>query len=63
MADAAASLEKALRLRIQVSSFAAICRMIEAGLGIGVLPDGAVRPENTALHAIRLTDPWADRSL
>jgi DNA-binding transcriptional LysR family regulator len=37
--------------------------MIEAGLGIGVLPDGAVRAENTGLHAIRLSDPWAHRSL
>jgi DNA-binding transcriptional LysR family regulator len=63
LSDAAASLDKALRLRIQVSSFDAICRMIEAGLGVGVLPDGALRPENTALHAIRLTDHWAHRSL
>ncbi len=61
--DAAAALEKALRLRIQVSSFDAICRMIEAGLGIGVLPEGAVRAEITGLRAIRLTDPWAHRSL
>jgi DNA-binding transcriptional LysR family regulator len=52
-----------LRLRIQVSSFDAISRMIEAGLGVGVLPDGAVRTANTGLRAIPLSDTWALRSL
>lgn len=61
--DAAVALERPLRLRIQVSSFDAICRMIEAGLGIGVLPDGAIRASETGLRAIRLTDAWALRSL
>ncbi|MES2259501.1 MAG: LysR family transcriptional regulator [Pseudomonadota bacterium] len=62
LADAAGALEQALRLRIQVSSFDAICRMIEAGMGIGVLPDGAVHI-GAGLRAIRLTDAWAARSL
>jgi DNA-binding transcriptional LysR family regulator len=65
LTDASAALDKALRLRIQVSSFDGICRMIEAGLGIGVLPDGAVRAEilGAGLRAIHLTDPWASRTL
>ncbi|MHA7685762.1 LysR family transcriptional regulator [Cupriavidus sp. PET2-C1] len=65
LTDASVALEKVLRLRIQVSSFDAICRMIEAGLGIGVLPDGAVRAEilGAGLRAIYLTDPWASRTL
>jgi DNA-binding transcriptional LysR family regulator len=65
LTDASVALDKALRLRIQVSSFDGICRMIEAGLGIGVLPDGAVRAENlgAGLRAIQLTDPWASRTL
>ena len=63
MTDAAAAVEKPLRLRIQVSSFDAICRMIEAGLGIGVLPEGALREGNTALRAVRLSDAWSQRSL
>ena len=61
--DAAGALERTMRLRIQVSSFDAMCRMIEAGLGIGVLPDGAVRTAVTGLRAIPLSDPWALRSL
>ncbi|MFJ3054413.1 LysR family transcriptional regulator [Herbaspirillum sp. NPDC087042] len=65
MVTAATATEKTLRIRIQVSSFDGICRMIEAGLGIGVLPRAAVRPEilGTRLHAITLIDAWAHRTL
>lgn len=65
MTDASAVLDKVLRLRIQVSSFDGICRMIEAGLGIGVLPQAAVRAENfgAGLRAVPLTDTWACRTL
>ena len=35
---------KRLKLRIQVRSFDAMCQMVAAGLGIAVLPDGAVEP-------------------
>ena len=31
----------ALRLRVQVASFGAMCRMVGAGLGLGVLPRAA----------------------
>jgi DNA-binding transcriptional LysR family regulator len=54
-----------LRLRIQVSSFDGICRMIENGLGIGILPKAAVRAEllNAGLRAVALSDGWALRTL
>lgn len=63
--DAALTHDKPLRLRIQVSSFDGMCRMIAAGLGIGILPDGAVAPGllGDRLKAIPLTDAWAARSL
>lgn len=63
--DASDELGRVLRLRVQVSSFDGICRMIEAGLGISVLPEGAIRPEvlGTGLRAINLTDEWASRQL
>ena len=65
LSDAAVVLDKVLRLRIQVSSFDGICRMIEAGLGIGILPRGAVRAENFGAgpRAIHLRDTWASRTL
>jgi DNA-binding transcriptional LysR family regulator len=55
----------ALRLRIQVRSFEAICRMIHTGMGVGVLPDLAVRTYLPALdvRVIPLHDPWARRKL
>jgi DNA-binding transcriptional LysR family regulator len=65
LTDQAAVVRKPLRARIQVHSFAALCKMIEAGLGIGVLPEGAARPFATAmqLRLIRLSDPWATRRM
>jgi DNA-binding transcriptional LysR family regulator len=63
--DAAVSAGKILKVRIQVSSFDGICRMIEAGLGIGILPLSSVRAEllGIRLVAVDLTDDWADRTL
>ncbi|MGX5219350.1 MULTISPECIES: LysR substrate-binding domain-containing protein [Pseudomonas] len=54
-----------LRLRIQVRSFEAICRMIHTGMGIGVLPEIAVRTYLPALNVqvINLTDDWARREI
>ena len=65
MTDAAFEAGRPLKLRIQVSSFDGICRMIETGLGIGILPRAAVRPELVAarLRVVKLTDPWAVRTL
>jgi len=52
-----------LSLRIQVSSFEAICRMVEAGVGIGIIPESAaVRHSRTMqLVTIELDEPWAVR--
>jgi DNA-binding transcriptional LysR family regulator len=63
--DAAVAADRPMKLRFQVSSFDAICRMIEAGHGIGVLPEGSVRQEilGAGLRALRLTDAWALRTL
>jgi len=54
-----------LRLRVQVSSFGAMCRMVGAGLGLGVLPRAACAPllQAYALKALRLDEPWAERRL
>jgi len=65
LVDQAALARKPLRARIQVHSFAALCKMIEAGLGIGVLPEEAARPFVAAmqLRLIRLSDPWTQRRM
>lgn len=52
-----------LSLRIQVSSFEAICRMVEAGVGIGIIPESAaIRHSHTMkLVTVQLDEPWAVR--
>ncbi|TLX59476.1 LysR family transcriptional regulator [Stutzerimonas nosocomialis] len=61
----AAQLGTPLRLRIQVRSFEAICRMIHTGMGIGVLPEQVVRNYLPVLDVstIPLSDAWARREL
>ncbi len=62
---AAGELDGTLRLRIQVTSYDALCRMVGAGLGIGILPVALAGPFETALglKAVRLKEPWARREL
>lgn len=57
--------EKPLRLRVQVKSFDVVARMVQAGLGIGVLPEAAARAfaGSMSLRLIRLADPWAKRRM
>jgi DNA-binding transcriptional LysR family regulator len=52
-----------LSLRIQVSSFEAICRMVEAGVGIGIIPESAARRHSRTMRlvTIELDEPWAVR--
>jgi DNA-binding transcriptional LysR family regulator len=56
-------LGKPLKLRIQLSGFDAMCRMIGAGVGVGVVPESvAVRNrEGMKLAVVRLTDAWSVR--
>lgn len=63
--QAAGPLSKSLKTRIQVSNFDSVCRMIEANVGIGILPESAARrhAKNLQLKIIRLTNDWASRNL
>jgi DNA-binding transcriptional LysR family regulator len=65
MVEAARQLGRPLRLRMQVSSFDAMCRLVETRLGITVLPSGVLaRPvAEGRLCAITLEDAWAQRQL
>jgi len=56
-------LGKPLKLRIQLSSFDAMCRMIGAGVGVGIVPESAARrnQDSMKLALIRLTDAWSVR--
>jgi DNA-binding transcriptional LysR family regulator len=63
MQDIAGQLPKAPQTRIQLRSFEAMCSMITAGVGVGVLPESAaVRYQRTMpLKICRLRDDWALR--
>jgi DNA-binding transcriptional LysR family regulator len=56
---------KPLRLRVQVKSFDVVARMIQARLGIGVLPQAAAHAfaGSMGLRLVCLTDPWATRRM
>ncbi|SPB13149.1 LysR family transcriptional regulator [Caballeronia novacaledonica] len=56
---------RALRLRIHVPGFDAVCRMVQAGMGVGVLPMQVFEAmgRQLGLAAVALEDEWAARSL
>jgi DNA-binding transcriptional LysR family regulator len=56
---------KTLRLRVHVPGFDAVCRMVQAGMGVGLIPDKAfeVLSHGMNLKAVALDDAWADREL
>lgn len=54
-----------LRLRVQLRSFDAVCRLVEAGVGVGIVPaTTACRAARTmAIEIVPLLDAWALRDL
>ena len=65
MRAAAAKAGRPLRQRIQVTGLDAMCRMIDNGLGVGLLPDRAFALMHGVgrLQAVPLRDAWAQREL
>jgi DNA-binding transcriptional LysR family regulator len=62
---AANALGRRIKLRIRVGNFEAACRMIEAGVGIGIVPESvALRHARTLrISIVQLNDAWAERRL
>jgi len=65
LTKAAAELGRPLRLRIQVSSYDALCLMVAAGLGIGVMPRKSAQLflPSLPIRCVTLGEPWAARKL
>ncbi len=63
LAQVTEKLGKPLKLRIQLSSFDAMCRMIGAGVGVGIVPESAARRNQAAagLALVELADAWSVR--
>ena len=58
-------LGRPMQQRIQVSNFEAACRMVEASVGVAILPESAARrhAQTMAIVIVPLADAWAERAL
>ncbi|HEY5808615.1 MAG TPA: LysR family transcriptional regulator [Povalibacter sp.] len=65
LSDKADRIGRRLKLRVQLRSFDAVCRLVECNVGIGVVPETTVErnARTMTLHRIDLTDDWALRRL
>lgn len=60
----AAALGGRLDLRVQVSGYRAIARLVASGAGIGIVPRSALEPsDHEQLAIVELAEPWARRNL
>ena len=65
LSEKAERIGRRLKLRVQLRSFDAVCRLVECNVGIGIVPaTTAERQAKTmAIHRIELADEWALREL
>ena len=65
MPSKAARIGRPLRLRVQLRSFDAVCRLVECNVGIGIVPETTAQraAKTMAIAVVPLTDPWAVREL
>jgi DNA-binding transcriptional LysR family regulator len=58
-------LGRTLHARVRLRGFEAICRMVEAGVGIGIVPEPAARrcAQTMRIAVLELADTWALRQL
>jgi DNA-binding transcriptional LysR family regulator len=61
---AANDLGRSLKIRMEVSSYDALCLMVQAGIGIGIMPAGSVEIyKMQGARVVTLDDEWASREL
>ncbi|MFY9839079.1 MAG: LysR substrate-binding domain-containing protein [Xanthobacteraceae bacterium] len=65
LASKAVRVGRPLRLRVQLRSFDAVCRLVECKVGIGIVPDTTARrvAKTMAIKPVMLSDSWAVRDL
>lgn len=65
VAERAARLGARLKLRVRLRGFDAVCRMVEAGVGVGIVTESAadLAARTLAIRSIPLADDWAVREL
>ncbi len=65
LAGKASRIGRPLRLRVQLRSFDAVCRLVEANVGVGIVPETTARraAKSSAIKVVELADAWAPRDL
>jgi len=65
LAGKASRIGRPLRLRVQLRSFDAVCRLVEANVGVGIVPETTARRavKSSAIKMVELADAWAPRDL
>src|SRR5581483_10533534 len=65
LATKAVRIGRPLRLRVQLRSFDAVCRLVECKVGIGIVPETTARraARTMAIAIVPLADAWAVRDL
>jgi DNA-binding transcriptional LysR family regulator len=65
LASKALRVGRPLRLRVQLRSFDAVCRLVECHVGVGIVPETTARRviKTMAIASVPLTDAWAEREL
>ncbi len=56
---------RSIKIRIEVTSCDAVCRMVEANAGVAVIPESAAirHVKNSSIKILKLSDKWATRKL
>lgn len=52
-----------LAYRVRVGTFDGVCRMVEQGIGIGVVPQAVAARHKVGPRFVALAEPWAERQL
>jgi molybdate transport repressor ModE-like protein len=65
LSEKAERIGRRIRLRVQLRSFDAVCRLVECNVGIGVVPATTAErhAQTMSIHHIELLDEWAVRKL
>ncbi|KAB1073256.1 LysR substrate-binding domain-containing protein [Methylobacterium planeticum] len=65
LAEKAARIGRPMRLRVQLRSFDAVCRLVECRVGLGIVPETTARraARAMAIRVVPLDDVWAVRDL
>lgn len=65
LSSSASKVDQVIRTRVQVGSFETVCRMVEAGFGVGVIPKKiAIQFTKTMdIHFFEIDEDWSTREI